>query len=83
MKLLFDQNLASSLVKHFSDAYPGSAHTITSDLARQLIWRFGSTRETTDSLSFRRMLIPRVVDRVRVPAQNHLASPGELCDARH
>jgi predicted nuclease of predicted toxin-antitoxin system len=26
MKLLFDQNLAPSLVKHLADAYPGSAH---------------------------------------------------------
>lgn len=27
MKLLFDQNLAPSLVRRLADAYPGSAHT--------------------------------------------------------
>jgi predicted nuclease of predicted toxin-antitoxin system len=26
MKLLFDQNLAPSLIKHLADTYPGSAH---------------------------------------------------------
>jgi len=43
MKLLFDQNLAPSLVKHLADAYPGSAHVhhlglgAASDLT---IWEF-------------------------------------------
>ncbi|MGH8584341.1 MAG: DUF5615 family PIN-like protein [Gammaproteobacteria bacterium] len=72
MKLLFDQNLAPSLVRRLADAYPDSAHTFTLGLGEaddREIWayardhRFAIVSKDSDfhQLSVREGPPPKVV----------------------
>lgn len=48
MKLLFDQNLSSRLVKTLADIFPGSTHLRFEGLERasdKEVWNFASTRD--------------------------------------
>lgn len=50
MKLLFDQNLSSRLVRDLADAYPGSIHVRTAGLDRSedaAIWEYAKLNELT------------------------------------
>ncbi len=72
MKLLFDENLAASLVRRVADLFPGSAHVIPLGLASNddvAVWEYakqnGFTITTKDSdfhdLSVMRGAPPKVV----------------------